>query len=112
MLGRRVLGIGLAIATWMTVANAKDMALVSNKSNGVSSVSMPELVKICKGQTHRWSSGKSVIFFSLNPASAEMKMVLDTLPSSLPFDWIEHPRVALRSRRTIAALMKEARALA
>jgi hypothetical protein len=77
VLGRRVLGIGLVMATWMTVANAKDMALVSNKSNGVSAVSMPELVKICKGQTHRLSSGKSVIFYSLNPASTEMKMVLE-----------------------------------
>ena len=53
------------------------MALVSNKSNGVTEVSMPDLVKICKGQTHRWSSGKSVIFFSLNPSSTEMKMVLE-----------------------------------
>jgi ABC-type phosphate transport system substrate-binding protein len=81
VLGRRVLGIGLLVATWMTAANAKDMALVSNKSNGVTAVSLPELVKICKGQTHRWSSGKSVIFFSLNPASTEMKMVLEKVYS-------------------------------
>ena len=79
MLGRRVLAIWLVIATWTTAANAKDMALVSNKSNGVTEVSMPDLVKICKGQTHRWSSGKSVIFFSLNPSSTEMKMVLEKI---------------------------------
>ena len=45
------------------------MALVSNKSNGVTEVSMAELVKICKGQTSRWPKGKPVTFFSLNPAS-------------------------------------------
>ena len=77
MLGRRVLGIGLAIMTWMTAANAKDMALVSNKSNGVTDVSMSELVKICKGQTSRWPKGKPVTLFSLNPASNEMRMVLE-----------------------------------
>jgi ABC-type phosphate transport system substrate-binding protein len=77
VLYRCMLGVGLVISGWTTAANAKDMALVSNKSNGVTEVSMTELVKICKGQTHRWSSGKSVIFFSLNPASTEMKMVLE-----------------------------------
>jgi hypothetical protein len=75
--GRCALGMALIFGTWMTAAHAKDMALVSNKSNGVTEVSMVELMKICKGQTHRWSSGKSVIFFSLNPASIEMKMVLE-----------------------------------
>ena len=58
-------------------ASAKDMALVSNKSNGVTEVSMTELVKICKGQTHRWPKGRPVTFFSLNPASSEMKLVLE-----------------------------------
>lgn len=58
-------------------AHAKDLALVSNKSNGVTEVSMSELVKICKGQTHRWPQGRPVTFFSLDPASSEMKMVLE-----------------------------------
>ena len=65
------------IGSWTTLADAKDMALVSNKSNGVTEISMTDLVKICKGQTHRWPSGKSVILFSLNPASSEMRMVLE-----------------------------------
>ncbi len=61
----------------ITAAQAKDMALVSNKSNGVTDVSMSELVKICKGQTNHWPKGKPVTLFSLNPASSEMKMVLE-----------------------------------
>ena len=67
----------LVVAAWITVANAKDMALVSNKSNGVTEVSMTELVKICKGQTNRWHQGKPVTLFSLSPASTEMKLVLE-----------------------------------
>jgi len=65
------------VATVITLAPAKDMALVSNKANGVADVSMSELVKICKGQTNRWPKGKPVTFFSLSPTSSEMKMVLE-----------------------------------
>ena len=65
------------VAGWSAKANAKDMALVSNKSNGMTEVSMTELVKICKGQTNRWPKGKPVTLFSLNPASGEMKLVLE-----------------------------------
>ena len=49
---------------------AKDMALVSNKSNGVTEVSMPDLMKICKGQTNRWPKGRPVTFFSLQSGLA------------------------------------------
>jgi hypothetical protein len=67
------------VASWITAANAKDMALVSNKSNGVTEVSMSELVKICKGQTNHWPKGRPLTVFSLNPASSEMKMVLEKI---------------------------------
>ena len=53
------------------------MALIANKANGVTGVSISELVKICKGQTNRWPQGKPVTFFSLNPASGEMKLVME-----------------------------------
>ena len=77
MLCRRVFEIWLLVAAAFTVAQAKDFALVSNKSNGVTEVSMYELVKICKGQTNRWPKGKAVTLYSLNPASNEMRMVLE-----------------------------------
>lgn len=67
------------IAALLAAAQAKDLALVSNKSNGLTDVSMSELVKICKGQTNRWPKGKPVTLFSLNPASTEMKMVLEKI---------------------------------
>ncbi|MBZ5650711.1 MAG: hypothetical protein LAO18_09530 [Acidobacteriia bacterium] len=75
MLCRCAFGVWLVVAGCFTAAWAKDMALVSNKSNGVTEVSMSELVKICKGQTNRWPTGKPVTFFSLNPAATEMKLV-------------------------------------
>jgi hypothetical protein len=77
VLYQRAFGVWLMVATLTAAAGAKDMALVSNKANGVSDVSMSELVKICKGQTNRWPKGKPITLFSLNPASTEMKLVLE-----------------------------------
>jgi hypothetical protein len=77
VLYRRAFEVWLMVGAALTAAHAKDIALVSNKSNGVTDVSMSELVKICKGQTNRWPKGKPVTLFSLNPASNEMRMVLE-----------------------------------
>lgn len=73
--------VWLVLAGWSVAASAKDIALVSNKSNGVTDVSMTELIKMCKGQTNRWPKGKPVTFFTRNPASSEMKLVLEKVYS-------------------------------
>jgi hypothetical protein len=77
VLFRLAFGVWWVVAGAMATASAKDMALIANKANGVTEVSMAELVKICKGQTNRWPQGKPVTLFSLNPASTEMKLVLE-----------------------------------
>jgi ABC-type phosphate transport system substrate-binding protein len=79
--GQRVLAIALMVLGWTTVAACKDMALVSNKTNTVATVGLPDLVKICKGQTNRWPDGKPVTFITRDPASAEMKLVLEKVYS-------------------------------
>jgi ABC-type phosphate transport system substrate-binding protein len=58
------------------LARAKDVALVSNKANETESISLPELIKVCKGQTNHWPDGKPVTFIMLDPASPEMRVVL------------------------------------
>ena len=55
---------------------AKDIALISNKENTLRGVPFAELVKICKGQTSRWPDGKFVTLVMRNPASTDMKIVL------------------------------------
>jgi ABC-type phosphate transport system substrate-binding protein len=62
-----------------TLASAKDLALVANKDTSVKSIALPELVKICKGQTSKWPDGKLVTFVTRNPASPEMKLVLQKI---------------------------------
>jgi ABC-type phosphate transport system substrate-binding protein len=65
--------------SWTTLAGAKDIALIANKSNHVEALSLAELAKICKGQTNRWQDGKPVTVVMRDPASPEMKLVLQKI---------------------------------
>jgi ABC-type phosphate transport system substrate-binding protein len=58
---------------------AKDLAVIANKTNTVTAVAMPDLVKICKGQTSRWPDGKPITFITRNPSSPDMKMMLEKI---------------------------------
>ena len=76
--------IGLTVALFMaagTLAQAKDVALIANKGSAVTSITMPDLVKLCKAQTPHWPDGKSVTLVLRDPASAEMRMVLEKVYS-------------------------------
>lgn len=77
---RKALIFSLFIATaGVSLAAARDLAVVSNKSNSVSALAVADLVKICKGQTNRWPDGKSVTFIMRSPANPAMKIVLEKL---------------------------------
>ncbi len=77
MFHRRTLSFCLFLAASVSTAAARDLALVANKSNSVSALALPDLVKVCKGQTNRWPDGKSVTFVMRNPGSPEMKLFLE-----------------------------------
>jgi ABC-type phosphate transport system substrate-binding protein len=74
---RRIIAATVFLASAVSLAAARDLALVSNKSNGVSVITLPDLVKVSKGQTNRWPDGKSVTFIMRAPASPEMKVFLE-----------------------------------
>src|ERR1051325_6551673 len=74
---RRIIGATVFLASAVAFAAARDLALVSNKSNGVSVITLPELVKVSKGQTNHWPDGKSVTFIMRAPAAPEMKVFLE-----------------------------------
>jgi hypothetical protein len=67
-----------------TLVRAKDIALIANKGSAVSAITLPDLVKLCKAQTNRWPDGKAVTLLMRDPASAEMKMVLEKVYSMSP----------------------------
>jgi hypothetical protein len=79
VLYRQIVAIGLFLAASVSPAAARDLALVSNKSNSVAAITLPDLVKVCKGQTNRWPNGKSVTFIMRAPAAPEMKLLLEKI---------------------------------
>lgn len=79
---RRLLAAALVVLGWTVLgcaalAQGKDLALISNKSNEVAAMTLPELVKVCKGQVSRWPDGKPVSFITRDPAAPEMKLLLE-----------------------------------
>lgn len=76
MLGRTGFVVALLIAG-ATLAHAKDVALITNKGSAVTSVSVSELVKLCKAQTPHWPDGKTVTLIVRDPSSTDMRMVLE-----------------------------------
>lgn len=79
MFHRKILSLCLFLAVSASLAAARDLALVSNKANSVSTLSVPDLVKVCKGQTGRWPDGKSVTFIMRNPSAPELKFFLEKI---------------------------------
>lgn len=73
-----ILSLFLATAG-VSLATGRDLAVVSNKTNAIATLALPDLVKICKGQTNRWPDGKSVTFIMRAPSTPEMKIVLEKL---------------------------------
>jgi ABC-type phosphate transport system substrate-binding protein len=73
----RTLGICFFLAVSVSLAGARDLALVSNKANSVSTITLPDLVKFSKGQTNRWPDGKSVTFIMRSPSAPEMKLFVE-----------------------------------
>jgi len=65
------------VAAAASLAAARDLAVVANKANGVSAITLADLVKVCKAQTNRWPDGKPVTLIVRAPGSPEMKMVLE-----------------------------------
>ena len=61
----------------VSLAAARDIALVSNKSTNRGDVTVAELVKVCKAQASHWPDGKPITFVMRSPSAPEMKMVVE-----------------------------------
>ena len=77
MFHQRFLRISIFVLLTAALASARDLALVSNKSNAVSALTVSDLVKVCKAQNNRWPDGKPVTFVMRSPSTPEMKLVLE-----------------------------------
>ncbi|PYX90147.1 MAG: hypothetical protein DMG68_02870 [Acidobacteria bacterium] len=81
---RRIAWIALLLSVCIADAAAKDLAVVSNKSNSLQAIALADLVRVCKGQTNRWPDGKPVTLVILDPASGEMRLLLQKVYESSP----------------------------
>jgi ABC-type phosphate transport system substrate-binding protein len=77
LLCQRFLRISIFVLISVSLASARDLALVSNKSNPLGVITVPELIKVCKAQNNRWPDGKPVTFVMRPPSTPEMKVVLE-----------------------------------
>lgn len=77
MLCQRLLRVFIFVIVAASLAAARDLAVVSNKSNAVGAITVSDLVKVCKAQTNHWPDGKPVTFVMRSPSSPEMKVVLE-----------------------------------
>lgn len=87
----RPLSVLVLMVSSASMAMARDLALVSNKSNAMTAITQADLVKICKAQTNRWPDGKPVTFIMRAPSAPEMKILIDKvyeLPESAVLELI------------------------
>ena len=77
MFYRKIISTSLFVVVSISVATARDLAVVSNKANSLAAISLPDLVKVCKAQTNRWPDGKPVTLIMRPPSAPEMKLILE-----------------------------------
>ena len=79
VLCQRFLRVSIFVLISASLASARDLALVSNKSNALAAITLTDLVKVCKAQNNRWPDGKPVTFVMRSPSVPEMKVVMEKI---------------------------------
>jgi hypothetical protein len=79
VLYRSFLRVSIFVIISASLASARDLALVSNKTNAVGAITLADLVKVCKAQTNHWPDGKPVTFVMRSPSVPAMKVVLEKI---------------------------------
>jgi ABC-type phosphate transport system substrate-binding protein len=74
---RRILGLSVFVAVALSMASARDLAVVSNKANSIPVMTLADLVKVSKAQTSRWPDGKPVTLIIRQPSDPAMKLFLE-----------------------------------
>lgn len=77
----------LFLVASVSLMAARDLAVVSNKANTISTIALPELIKICKAEMNRWPDGKPVTFIMRAPSTPELKLFLEKV-YELPADQV------------------------
>jgi hypothetical protein len=76
---RCAVNVFMLVVACVSLAAARDLALVSNKTNTVNAVAVADLVKVCKAQTSKWPDGKPVTLVMRSPSTPEMKIFIEKI---------------------------------
>lgn len=83
---RRICVLCVLLAVLGLSAEAKQMAVVVDKSNNTSGLTAAELVKVFKFDNRKWPDGRNVVLVMRDPSAPEMRDVLDKLYHMQPDD--------------------------
>ena len=79
----RVISIAVVLLA-ATICQARDLAIVVNKSNATAKVSAAELEKLLKATTSSWPDGKKVRVFLTDPGAADNRTILQRVYKMAP----------------------------
>lgn len=80
----RLLLLLLWVASLPCAVEAKQFAIVADKSNSTSNLTAAELVKIFNAHSRTWPDGKTITVVMRDPSSSEMQLVLRKLLNMTP----------------------------
>ena len=81
---RRTLLVLVWIAGVSLAAQAKQLALIADKTNTTSNITASDLVKIFNVHNRTWADGKTIRIVMRDPSSADMQLVLRKLLNMTP----------------------------
>ncbi len=85
----------LVIAGLSCAVQAKQLAVVADKSNATSNLTAADLIKIFNAHNRTWPDGKPITVVMKDPSSADMQLVLHKLFNMTP----DQARTFIQSHR-------------
>ncbi|MGA9041226.1 MAG: hypothetical protein WB421_11875 [Terriglobales bacterium] len=76
---KRILTVLVCVTGLSLAAQAKQLALIADKTNTTASISSSDLVKMFNAHSHTWPDGKTVRIVMRDPSAADMQLVLRKL---------------------------------
>lgn len=77
--GSRILVLLLLVAGLGASSEAKQLAVIVDKTNNLGGLSATDLAKVFKFDNHKWPDGRSVILILRDPSTPEMQTAIQKL---------------------------------
>lgn len=81
---RRLCLLLLLVVFGAAVCEAKQLAVIVGKANTTVDITLPDLVKILKGEGHKWPDGKNVVVVLRDLSTPEMQTAMQKIYKMQP----------------------------